>query len=103
MLRARANTHRRRGNIVPGQDASTRKIQAADLESKRKPASGIGDEVRTHVLLHMQSARTVPLPEPADGSWVNWRETEPWEFGLVVAARLRERRAELAMLRGLIG
>ena len=54
-----------------------------------------------HHALHIPYIRTVPLPEPVDGSWIGWRRTLPWEAGLVVEARHRERRAELALLAGL--
>ena len=74
------------------------------MSRRKAPTVMESDTTRADALLRVaRPVREVSLPAPADGSWVNWRETEPWEFGLVVAARMRERRLELAMFDGLIG
>ena len=52
--------------------------------------------------LHIPRTRTVPLPEPVATDVLNGRQPEAWEEPLIVAARERERRLELVLLRGLV-
>ena len=93
-----------------------RHINAADLESKRRgPAREYFSD--QHVLRRLAAVRVVPLPEPVDAGWVGWRppggfdtawlfcQYPPvdggWEAAALTEVRLRERAAELALLRGL--
>lgn len=84
-------------------DVSGRRVQAADLASKRKTVMD-SDTTRADALLHIHQARMVPLPEPVEvPPMVNGRRLQPWEAGLYVEWAHSRRRAELALFRGLIG
>ena len=63
---------------------------------------GISLHVELDTLNLPPRVRTVPLPEPVTWRDLNGRQPEAWEEPLIVAARERERRLELALLAGLV-
>ena len=79
---------------------SASRVEDADQARKRKPFTGnlAGDQ-----FVSIARSHVVSLPEPVDCEWVNWREAAEWEMPMVASARVRERRAELALFEGLVG